>query len=105
MLGYMRDKYVLMRKYDYDSKQNTSNHNLMTEKISFLVANDMSLFRTKSKHLTFMHFIGLNMIQDVSVFCMNTAIKESLTMQRSFPTRKGTTFRLNTCCLQATIMH
>ena len=40
----MRDKYVLMRKYDYDSKQNTSKHNLMMEKILVAIVNDMWLF-------------------------------------------------------------
>ena len=44
MLGYMRDKYVLMRKYDYDSKQNTSKHNLMMGTILVAVVNDKSLF-------------------------------------------------------------
>ena len=60
MRGYMRDKYVLMRKYDYDSKQNTSTHNLMMEKILVAVVNNMWLFFTK--YLTFMYFFGLNTI-------------------------------------------
>ena len=56
----MWDKYVLMRKYDYDSKQNTSKHNLMMEKILVAIVNDMWLFFTK--YLTFMYFFGLNTI-------------------------------------------